>query len=685
MKRSHILFLLFLLLTNCIDRELSAERDPHNIDSLSSYISNASNTKLSNDLRKHFNSKALLSLKNSNNDSLNRISLFQVASNFYILNDEKAFKITSDILIEKASAARDSVQITKAYIYLGRYYTDLYYNDSAYYYYTKAERLSLIKKDTINLEIIYLNKAFIQLYENDYSGCELSSIKGLRFAKSTSDKRRIYDFYNLIAISSNELKNYSKAIEYHKKAINLVKEYSLENASYLLANSLNNLAVVYQNLSRHKEAIINLEAALKQKNVFKSNRGLYAILLDNLAYSQFKLKEFKNIPRLFYLSLNIRDSLQLNSGIIINKIHLSEFYYYRKDTSLAIKFAKEAFNLAKETRVAGDILSSLKQTSVVDPKNLAFYSKEYIRINDSLHQTERNIRDKFARIAYETNEITLQKDQLEVKNRNLLYFFMSILMIGTLLFVIRNQRAKNRELLLIQGQQKANEDIYNLMIAQQSKLEEGRIAEKKRIAQELHDGVLGRLFGTRLNLDSLNRMNDDQAIVKRNNYLVELKNIEQDIREISHDLNREKYVLINNFVAILTNLLEEQKANFRPDVAVHIDEKIKWDEITNTLKINLYRIIQESLQNINKYAQATTISLEIKMLEGNLGTIITDNGVGFDINVRKKGIGLQNILSRTQELDGSCDITSKSENGTSIILSFPIKTSNNNIAKDVNA
>jgi hypothetical protein len=65
-----------------------------------------------------------------------------------------------------------------------------------------------------------------------------------------------------------------------------------------------------------------------------------------------------------------------------------------------------------------------------------------------------------------------------------------------------------------------------------------------------------------MNLDSLNKFHDELAMDQRNSYLSELKNIEQDIREISHDLNREKSELINNFVAIVDNLLEEQRKTF---------------------------------------------------------------------------------------------------------------------------
>ena len=62
------------------------------------------------------------------------------------------------------------------------------------------------------------------------------------------------------------------------------------------------------------------------------------------------------------------------------------------------------------------------------------------------------------------------------------------------------------------------------------------------------------MFGARLNLDSLNSNIDDVSIQKRFGYLNELKKIEQDIREISHDINREKEVLINNFISIVNNL-----------------------------------------------------------------------------------------------------------------------------------
>lgn len=204
-------------------------------------------------------------------------------------------------------------------------------------------------------------------------------------------------------------------------------------------------------------------------------------------------------------------------------------------------------------------------------------------------------------------------------------------------------------------------------------IEENRVKEKKRIAQELHDGILGRMFGVRLNLDSLNKLNDEEAVNGRCSYLNELKNIEQDIREISHDLSKEKSSLINNFVAIIHNLLDEQQASFEAEVKFSFDDSIGWDFVDNTTKINLYRILQESLQNINKYATAKTIKIEFKNESGNIILKIIDDGIGFEVNKRKKGIGLQNIISRVKECDGVFEINSKKEIGTSVIITVPIQ------------
>jgi signal transduction histidine kinase len=539
----------------------------------------------------------------------------------------------------------------------------------------KAEKLFLRKKDSLSLGKNYLDKAFVQVFESDYANCELSSIQALNYYKNQGKWQKEYDAFNLVGVCSNELKNYDNALIYHNKALDHVNKHEeiSKSKTHYRSSTLNNIGYVYLNLSNYKQAINSFNQALAEKNLLSDNPYVYSAIIDNLAYAKFKIGDQSNLPELFFKSLRIREKNKLYSGIIANKIHLSEFYSEKKDTVNSQKFAKEALMLAKTTKVSGDLLGSLKQLSLVENRNASSYSKEYIKISDSIQIEERKSKDKFARIAFETDEIIQEKDKLAEQNRNLLYFFLATLFVGLLLFVIRTQRAKNRELLLKQQQQKVNEEIYNLMITQQATIEENRVKEKKRIAQELHDGVLGRLFGARLNLDSLNRFSDDESISSRFNYLAELKNIEQDIREISHDLNREKYVLINNFVAIVSNLLEEQANSFEADLTSSLDESIQWDKVSNAVKINLYRILQESLQNINKYANAQHISVEFRRENDQIMFKITDDGIGFDVNTKKKGIGLQNMQSRVQECDGTFEIKSRKGKGTTTVVFVPIE------------
>ena len=396
------------------------------------------------------------------------------------------------------------------------------------------------------------------------------------------------------------------------------------------------------------------------------------MLLDNLGYSRFKLNESNGLPGLFYESLKLRDSLQLTTGVIISKIHLSEYLATKNDIVKAAQFSNEAIVTARKSKNARNVLLALRQLAVIEPVKAAVYNKEYIQINDSLQKADRNIADKFSRIEYETDEIKQENTDLTTQNRNLVYIFGSILILGMFLYIIKAQKAKNRELLYKQEQQKVNEEIYNLMISQQSNVELIRVNEKKRVAQELHDGVLGRMFGVRMNLDSLNKIHDESASIQRNSYLAELKNIEQDIREISHDLNREKSELINNFVAIVDNLFEEQKKTFATKLVSTIDSNIKWETVSNAVKINLYRIVQESLQNINKYANAENVKIEFKKETDHLFLQITDDGIGFNVNRGKKGIGLQNMLSRINECKGTFEIKSKIGEGTIITVTVPI-------------
>ena len=208
------------------------------------------------------------------------------------------------------------------------------------------------------------------------------------------------------------------------------------------------------------------------------------------------------------------------------------------------------------------------------------------------------------------------------------------------------------------------------MLTQQDKIEEGRAQEKKRISEELHDGILGRLFGTRLSLDSLNENVDKDTVQNRSEYIKELKAIEEEIRKISHDLNTD-FVSGSKFFDIIKTLVENQTKAYNLDYELNKKDDINWEDIPNKTKINFYRIIQESLQNIYKHADAKLVKINFELKNDYILLEITDDGSGFDINRVKKGIGLKNIASRVKDLGGDLNINSMRGNGTTILVLIP--------------
>jgi signal transduction histidine kinase/Flp pilus assembly protein TadD len=621
-----------------------------------------------------FTEKAFDIVIDQDNDSINRVNLFKVANRYYNINNYKEFNNTVNLVLSKSEAAQDTLNIIKAYTYLGDYYDSQSVMDSSFQFYYKAEKMYEKLGDNLNLSRILINKANLQFKAGDYFGAEKSVFSVLRTIKGERETNNIlYEAYNLLGIIYVEFGEYENAITYHNKALLISDDKIIPEEYQSTATSSNNIGFLYLNSKKYLLAKEYFQRGLQQKNLLIQKPHLYAMLLDNLAYSKFKLKETTGLPELFYQSLKLRDSLQLTDGIFVSKIRLSEYFASKEDSIKALQYSKEALLLARSTNSSRDILLGLKNMAVIEPEKSAIYSKEYIRITEDLQKAERAMGDKFSRIEYETDKIKTENSSLEVQNRNLVYLFSALAILGLFLYILKSQKTKNRELLYKQQQQKANEDIYNLMISQQNTIETNRVKEKRRVAQELHDGVLGRMFGVRMNLDGLNGLQDEMAINQRVSYLSELKNIEQDIREISHDLNREKSELINNFVAIVDNLFEEQRKTFQSKLISTIDSRIRWELMVNSVKINLFRIIQESFQNINKYANADCIIVELKRQGDDLLLVISDNGVGFNSNLKRKGIGIQNMLSRTKECNGMFSIKSKKGEGTVITVTLPIE------------
>ncbi|AUS05451.1 tetratricopeptide repeat-containing sensor histidine kinase [Pseudotamlana carrageenivorans] len=578
--------------------------------------------------------------------------------------------------LQLAEKFKDTTTIAQINKNLGYYYFDKQV-DSAHFYNHRAEKLFKQLNDHYNTAAVLLDIALLQRGAKDYTGSELTSIEGImllnKIKKPTKEviQKKAF-FYNNLGVVFNGLEQYDKSIEYQNKSIELKLRLKGNNKA-AIDFSKNNLGNVLKNAGQYELALKTLGEVLEDETLENESPEFYAIVLDNYAHTLYLSNDRDALPGLYHKALKASKAAGIDgyNSIIIFQ-HLAE---YSNDLGLkdsAKYYGYEAKRIAEKYYNDALLKSLLLLSKIEEGEVAANHLRNYVRLNDSLQKSERAIRNKFTRIKFETNEIEEENIRIARERMWLLVISIVVIVASILLYIIFTQRNKNKKLEFIQQQQQTNEEIYNLLLAQNEVVEDARALEKKRISEELHDGVLGKLFGARLSLDSLNTNTSPEAMKTRSQYIAELKMIEEDIRKVSHELNAD-FVSGSGFRGIIKTLVETQTVAYGLEYKLEWQSTIDWDEVSNKIKIHFYRIIQEALHNIYKHANASKVNLVFKLENNAVCLSIIDDGVGFDVSRTKSGIGLKNMTSRIKEIQGKIDIISKKiEGGTTVNIDVPI-------------
>jgi signal transduction histidine kinase len=595
---------------------------------------------------------------------------------YYQLDMDDDYIKTNQANLKLAKKLNDSEAIVVATTNLGSIYRYQLKNDSSYLYYTQSLKYFKPNKKEYLKSNSYLYIADILEEENDFSNSEVNAIKAIKILENLEETEYVLDdlwiAYNLLAIINKELKNYDKSLEYYDKAIEIanIKKNGYLNKVY----SLHNKGIVYRILKDFETSIEIFENLLLAKEKYNDEDSkFYPSLLDNLAYTKFISgdKNFEDIEKIFKKGYSLSKEIEDDYTRMSLASNMAKFYLAKNDNDNAFNYAQEAYDLAKELSTNEILLESLITLSKIkggDEGN--DYLSEHIKLSDSLLYLERSNKNKFARIEYETDQLEAENQQISKENLYLVILSIGLLLTAILIYIVISQRAKNRKLKLLQVQQKANEDIYNLMLGQQDKVDEARAKEKIRVSKELHDDILGRLHGARFMLDTLNLYNDKESVAKRAKHIADINNIEKNIRNISHELNTD-FVSGTGFMDIVSELIENQTQAYNLENTFNYTDDISWELLSNKTKINIYRIIQESMQNIYKHADATEIKISISLEKDVICLDISDDGKGFDTTKKIKGIGLKNMTSRVEDLNGEITFTSQSDNGTKVNVRIP--------------
>jgi signal transduction histidine kinase len=610
-------------------------------------------------------------LRNYKSDSVKSKGLFKIAEEYFYLGENRLSFKASVMAMNDAQKKNDTFSIGRALYYMGDCFIGSQ-KDSAYYYYKESEKIFKKINNHDRLAKVYFNKAYLLYYEGNYVESEIEVIKALSLLRNSKQLKRIYRCYSLQGSNHLELGEYDKAEEYFNLSADMLKQMKREGIEkdahydYEITNTID-LCTAYDKKGEYKKSIYALNEIVNKSNL-EAYPKLKYFVYGNLAYSLMKDHQYTLSNKYFKQALSLAKKENDELGYLYIVIDFGEYHLLTKDTLKARELFNEALLLSKKLNNGKEILKSLDFLSIADKSNASNYKTEYIRINDSIIKKQRENREKFARIEYETGKVVEENKVLTTKNLLLLLGLMISVLAILVVIIIKNKITRNKELKLIQLKEKADVELLNLTKEFQSAVIEARIEEQNRISKELHDGIVNQIYGIRMILGSLNNKDDEETQKKRFSYIKELQKLESDIRTLSHELTTDFSMSTGELPFLIEQLIVKNNEIGYTNFSYTIQSSIDWVKYSSIVKINLYRIIQELLLNVNKYAEAKKCSLEIHELNQQLVILLKDDGKGFHSTTETSGIGLKNCKKRANTINAQIDIQSNINVGTTITI-----------------
>lgn len=584
--------------------------------------------------------------------------------------------------LQKRSLAKNDIKyLGQSHFHRAKEFDRTFAKDSSLYNYTKSEMLFRHSKDTVNLNLALTYKAIILVNNRLYEEAETSILEAMSLSKDNTLSTTLYTQNLMLGSILTGLGQYTQAEQNIKKAI----DYLLSPASdpyYPPYLKQLNLASAQNSLVRNHIANNDLDNALQLVNTILQNPAIlelknnyeeliYAISLQSLALINLEKGNLEKVEQHINTSI---DLLKKNKALDEQKFSQTILARYllktnQKEKAYAllqdiITHARQENLLYQEKEALAIVLKSTSQNT-----NEIF--NRFEQVTQLINKDANSLHNTFARIKLETDELLQQNHTLTKQKQWITSTFLFILLMSTLLFSYFFFRQKNKQLKTVQVLQKDTEKYYDSILQIQNELSLARNLERKKIGQDLHDSITNKVFITRFLLEQISPQDFEN---KRSDLIKEIQEIETNIRSVSHALAKDNVFTSNSFCLLLRDLVLLQNRNNKTDFTFEMQEDLDLDleSLDTKTKIHIYRIVQEALQNVQKYAQASTCKVEIKKVNYKIILSVTDNGIGFKVAQNSLGIGLSNIKARTRLINGKFEIQSVLKQGTTLQITFTI-------------
>ena len=389
-------------------------------------------------------------------------------------------------------------------------------------------------------------------------------------------------------------------------------------------------------------------------SIEKNDSTLYGQILCALG----TVTPYLKMPEAFSLSLGyLNESLKVfeanndQRGKVYSYLALARLYLLVKRPAIAYDHLIQAQVLMSGNFYDAELfshLNSLLSSIYSDKKDYynAYHAKVY-NYDSALHFTSQISIQNVKEIE---EEFKRDKKVLAANARTKLVAVIVglLLVLIILLFLYFRNRLQKRKL----------ENVKAVLESQEN--------ERKRIAQDLHDGVGVLLTGVQRQLDNL-ESNSTAALEKTTELMSEAT---QEVRKVAHNMMPGTLTRLG-----LADALEDlfDRVRMQGKVAIKANIDFGDERFQETGEVMIYRIVQELLNNTLKYAQAKTISFDMSQSEGQVLMSYRDDGQGFDRSQVIEGIGLKSIFTRTDFLSGKLEIDSSRGQGVHFEFRFPTK------------
>lgn len=536
-------------------------------------------------------------------------------------------------------------------------------------YYKKAISLLKAPNQQRDLGIATLNLANLYTEQSNYKQAAVEYNNALSAFVRSNFSKGIQVAYNNLGSVALRQNQFEQAIIPLEKSLAI----AMESKNFTgLALTQQNIGYAYTHMGQYQKAEAQFIAAEKSALKYKNNAAVFAEIYNHRSQLDSLTGNFKDafIRRNRYMK--IKDSL-LNSTLNrqINELQIKyETEKKQKEIQqLNQQNTLQALNLQnQDVQLYQNKFKLSQQQNEINSNKLSLAQQQLrLRNNQNLlaqKQFESSTRGQKIKLLSEQN--TVQQLKLN-RNTMIIYSIAAMFILGSIIIYLFYNRSRLKQAAILQSAVLHQQELAAKGII------EAEEQERQRISADLHDG-LGQLFtAVKMNMEIiaeryLVKQQDAEVLAEKTLAMVDESCVE--VRSIAHQM-MPNALLRSGLVSALRDFVNQVHSS-RLKITV---ETIGLDgRLENNIETVLYRVVQESVNNVIKHAQATLIDILLICDANEITITIEDNGKGFDSSDLKhfEGIGLRNMITRIEYLKGTVEISSAPGKGALIAIHVPL-------------